>query len=269
MLKPSTTRGLADRVFGELGGSMGQKQIDLGEVVRAAASLFGRKLHVFLGLSALGAVPMVLLVWLRALVDALSSDGTGAWSGSELVVPALAFLLAAGSSLALCWAHGGAIYFTVRALRGNPPTFLETLRQAFGRIAHVFVATFLANLAATVGLLLLVVPGIILWLMFWVVTPAAVVEGRFASALPRSRALTDGHKWHLLALLALLLLLVLIPFAIAVAGVLAVAAPVVAFALPFLQAVVWVAWGVATATSYYHLRTLAEGEPQPTDLEAA
>ena len=34
--------------------------------------------------------------------------------------------------------------------------------------------------------------------MFWVATPAAIVEGRFASALRRSHALTNGHKWELL-----------------------------------------------------------------------
>ena len=69
----------------------------------------------------------------------------------------------------------------------------------------------LAGLASV----LLVVPGVIVYLMWFVATPVCVVEqlGPFAS-MGRSRELTKGHRWKLLGLSLLILLPALIVSAI-------------------------------------------------------
>lgn len=235
-------------------------RFEAGEVALTAARLYGRKLGVFLGLSLIGVVPAWLVVGYAqasGLAPALFEPPTAAAPPGGPML-ALAFLQAAAVSIGAYWAHGAAVYFVVRALRSGPPTFLETVEQACRRSAYVFVTAFLLNITVTLGFLLLVVPGIAIWLMFWVATPAAVVESRFASALRRSHALTAGHRWTLLALLGLLLLAtvpIVIGFTLAIA---AIGLTVLPFATAFLQVAAWVAWGVAAAVSYYRLRTLAE-----------
>ena len=222
--------------------------------------MYGRGLGVFLGLSLLGALPAWVVhgfAQSAGLVPAVfEGQPPAAPPGTPLL--ALVFAQAAAQSLGAYWAHGAAAYFVVRALRSGPPTFLETVAQAFRRSAYVLVAAFLLNVTVTLGLLLLVVPGIAIWLMFWVATPAAMVEGRFASALRRSHSLTAGHRWALLALLVLLLL-AMVPIVIAITVAVAATSPLVLpYAMAFVQVAAWAAWGVAAAVSYYRLRTLAE-----------
>lgn len=230
------------------------------EVALTAARVYGRGLGVFLGLSLLGALPAWVVhgfAQSAGLVPAVfEGQPPAAPPGTPLL--ALVFAQAAALSLGAYWAHGAAAYFVVRALRSGPPTFLETVAQAFRRSAYVLVAAFLLNVTVTLGLLLLVVPGIAIWLMFWVATPAAMVEGRFASALRRSHSLTAGHRWALLALLVLLLL-AMVPIVIAITVAVAATSPLVLpYAMAFVQVAAWAAWGVAAAVSYYRLRTLAE-----------
>ena len=174
---------------------------------------------------------------------------------------ALVVMLLRGLVLSLCtyWASGVAAYFVVRTLRGTAPTLPTALQQASRRSGYVLVASFLMSLLVTLGFLLMVIPGIALWLMFWVATPAAIVEGRFASALRRSYALTHGHKWELLGLLAILLLVSLPPalaITIAIGTTFPIALPVVG---AFVQVALWTLWGAVSAVSYYRLRTLVEG----------
>ena len=163
--------------------------------------------------------------------------------------------------LSLCtyWASGVAAYFVVRTLRGTAPTLPTALQQASRRSGYVLVASFLTSLLVTLGFLLMVIPGIALWLMFWVATPAAIVEGRFASALRRSYTLTNGHKWELLGLLAILLL-VSLPPAMGITIAIGITFPIASLIVgAFVQVALWTLWGAVSAVSYYRLRTLAEG----------
>lgn len=231
-------------------------QFSFGDVVRTSARLCAGKAGVFLGLSLIGVVPAYLTTMLTTMLIVLLGD--------ELLVGALALVLLQGAVGALCfgWAQASITYYAVRTLRTESPTIGETAGQALRKAPHVGVAFFLAGLAIALGLFLLVVPGIVLWLMFWVVAPVAAVEGGTASALRRSHALTNGHKWPLLGVVALFLLLLLV-FVLAVAGAVALVAPpslAVQLAWPVVaQTVIWAVWGVVSAASYYHLRSAAEG----------
>ena len=61
------------------------------------------------------------------------------------------------------------------------------------------------SLAVGIGFLLLVVPGLIFLTMWFVTTPACVVErlGVFDS-MARSSALTRGHRWQIFGMMALI-----------------------------------------------------------------
>src|SRR5258708_17090641 len=78
------------------------------------------------------------------------------------------------------------------------------------------------GLAVMFASMLFIVPGLILYMMWSVATPACVVErlGPFRS-MARSRALTKGHRWKIFGLL----LLTLIPGVIIGAVIGALGAP--------------------------------------------
>jgi len=73
---------------------------------------------------------------------------------------------------------------------------------AVGLVAFVVI---LVTSSAWFGILLAMVPGLTLFVMFWVAIPVAVVErpGVFAS-LKRSMFLTKGNRWRILGLVVLL-----------------------------------------------------------------
>ena len=102
------------------------------------------------------------------------------------------------------WLEAALAYAVVRSLRMGPPSLLETVWQSLRALAHVCVVAVLVVLVTSLGFLLLVVPGIIATLMFFVAGPVAIVERRFGSALRRSHQLTNGYKWPLFGVLILL-----------------------------------------------------------------
>ena len=186
-----------------------------------------------------------------------------AWLGELSLAMALVLvLLQLGASAAgFGWLMAAITYYAVRTLRAESPTVGEAAKQALRKVPHVVAAYALVNLAVALGFFLLVVPGVVLWLMFWVAVPAAAIEGGVTSALRRSHELTNGHKWPLLGVLAVLLLS-LLAFVIVAAFALTAAAlsPLVQIcAMGLLQAVILAVWSVVAAASYYHLRLAAEG----------
>lgn len=226
-------------------------------MAKTAARFCGRRAGVFLGLLTIAAAPACALAVL-----------TGLFAEIPVAMLVLTLLLAAASAFGIAWAEAGAIHFVVSTLRGAPPTLAETLQPALRKCPHVLAVHILVNVAAGLGSLLLLVPGIVLMLMFWVAVPATVVEGGIVSAMRRSHELTRGHKWRVLGLLALLLVGVVaaaVAFAAGAAMLTALVAQWWAFALfQLFQVATYMVWGVVTAVSYYHLRTIAEQLPPPT-----
>ena len=233
------------------------EQFEVWPVAKTAARFCGRRAGVFLGLLAIAAAPACALAVL-----------TGLFAEIPIAVLVLTLLLAAASAFGIAWAEAGAIHFVVSTLRVAPPTLAETLQPALRKCPHVLVVHILVNVAAGLGSLLLLVPGIVLMLMFWVAVPATVVEGGIVSAMRRSHELTRGHKWRVLGLLALLLAAFVaagVAFATGAAMLATLLAQWWAFALVQLfQVATYMVWGVVTAVSYYHLRTIAEQRAAPT-----
>jgi hypothetical protein len=94
-----------------------------------------------------------------------------------------------------------ATWTAAETLEGRSPSFGETMSHGLRFLLPVLAAEALYLLAATAGIVLLIVPGIILALMLMFVTQAVVVERLpIIEAFKRSRALTKGHRWALLGL---------------------------------------------------------------------
>jgi hypothetical protein len=87
----------------------------------------------------------------------------------------------------------------------------ETVSSATPYIWSVAGASILAGIAITIGLLLVIVPGLILITIWAVIIPVIVIErsGALAS-FGRSRQLVRGHGWHVFGTLVLVFIILIV-----------------------------------------------------------
>jgi hypothetical protein len=90
-------------------------------------------------------------------------------------------------------------------------SFGETVSAATPYIWAVAGASILAGIAITVGLILLIVPGLFLITIWAVIVPVIVIErsGALAS-FGRSQQLVRGHGWHVFGTLVLVFLILIV-----------------------------------------------------------
>ncbi len=162
-------------------------------------------------------------------------------------------------------------YATVQELRGRHVSFAEFFGRGLAQGGAAIRVAILAGILLVLGLIVLIVPGLVLYTMWWVIIPVAVIErpGAVAS-LERSAALTQGNRWRIFALIVGFLLCVfvvalLLGLAIGV-GVGLLAGGDVVLSSRLLTIVMWLwsalfmaAQAVLTAVGYYHLRVAKEG----------
>jgi len=161
----------------------------VGELIATTLGLFRRHSGLFLSVSLLVVAPAVVLVdgvWGRALREGPHAHASQAASSTlalltTLVIPPLVTALHA---------------VIVRELgAGRVPGRMEALRAAAPRFPSAIAAVALYTLGVTVGLVLLIVPGIWLGVRWYFAAQAAVLDGVPARvALERSAALVDG-RW--------------------------------------------------------------------------
>jgi hypothetical protein len=87
----------------------------------------------------------------------------------------------------------------------------ETMSAATPALGAVIGAGVLAGIAITIGLILLIAPGLFLITIWAVIVPAIVIEraGVFAS-FGRSQQLVRGHGWNVFGTLVLLWIILLV-----------------------------------------------------------
>ena len=152
-------------------------------------------------------------------------------------------------------------YGTIQELRHHSVSTGEALTRGLQLALPVLGVVIVASIAIAIGAMLLVVPGLILFVMFWVAIPVAVVErpGVIAS-LQRSAFLTKGNRWRIFGLIVILWLILIM---ISTVETLAFAATAASGAYPYIDyvvtAFVTVVFAVVSAVGYHDLRLLKDG----------
>ncbi len=96
------------------------------------------------------------------------------------------------------------VYGVVMQLRGRPAPIGMCLSIGLQRLFPVLGVSLLVGLCVAGGMILLIVPGIILFCMFYVAVPASVVERPgILGALKRSRELTADRRGAIFGMLVL------------------------------------------------------------------
>jgi hypothetical protein len=168
-------------------------------------------------------------------------------------------------------AQAAITYGTLQYLRGRSIGTGDFLARGLAQAAIAIRVALLSGVCIGLGLLALVIPGLVLYVIWWVAIPVAVIErpGTMAS-LRRSAALTKGYRWQLVGLfLGFLLIAVVIVVATVLIGV--VISELVAGYGPgpverirtlfiwFAIAAVVAIQATLVAVTYYHLRVAKEG----------
>lgn len=159
----------------------------------------------------------------------------------------------------------------VADLQGRKASLGESLEAALRSFWVLLAVGIIAGLAMTLGLILLVVPGVLIFLIWFVAGPVVVAERTgIGKALQRSRDLSRNHRWWLLLLAVVYVVLSWIIGA--VIGMMGMAATgfqtdgelniVTLVIRPVAQAISTLLWSAIVAATYVELRSVKEGGGQ-------
>ena len=170
---------------------------DAGALLRDAFSVYRRHFWTFLAIGAIVVVPSELIVGGVGL-EQLSASYDATPSFAEAAIPgAVAFLVVAPLVTAIC-------VFALRSVAaGDSPRARESVVKGFEMFTPLFVAVLLAALGIALGLLL-IVPGIFLFVRWYFVPQVVVLENaRNAEALRASGRVVAGAWWRTFGLIIL------------------------------------------------------------------
>lgn len=189
---------------------------------------------------------------------------SGGPSGSMLT-PVLASIL---QWLLNSAAIAALVFGTIRAMRNYTTNLKELMNRGVALVFPVIWVIVVVSFAIGIGMLLFIVPGLILYTMFWVAIPVAVIERRnVIDSLKRSIELTRGNRWRIFGLIVLLVVTYLgagfvlnSVFGVGAAPGGESGATVFGLIVSWiLQAVFAVLFAVVIAISYHDLRLAREG----------
>jgi glycerophosphoryl diester phosphodiesterase family protein len=171
---------------------------DVGALLRDSFTVYLRHFGTFLALGALVVVPSQVIVGGIGMEQLTADYDTNAGLAETSIAAAVAFLVVAPLITAIC----------VHALRsvagGGSPGAREAFVKGFESFAPIFFAVLLAAAGIAVGLFLLILPGVYLFVRWYFVPQAVVLEGtRSTGALRASSRLVEGGWWRTFGLVVL------------------------------------------------------------------
>jgi len=146
-------------------------KLDIGRVIQELFAVLGRNFATFAILAVLlGGVPTAIVYGLQGNVTAASA---GAAFGPQMVWGFVGALVAGAFGLIL---QGTIIYATVGDLNNRKLSVAESLSAGLRVFLPILVIGLLATLAAMLGAILLIVPGMMIAIAWCVAVPSYVVE---------------------------------------------------------------------------------------------
>jgi len=233
-------------------------RFEIGRVISTSLAVFGRNLGPFLVIAFIIGIPYLLVsIMTASSIDVAAIEATGQLPSGfwgMVIVGTLIFMLTYSLTQAAL------VYGTVQDLRGQKASFGACLSRGLAALPRVVIVAILASIGVGIGSMLLVVPGIILLVMWWVITPAIVVEGAgIGESFGRSRELTPGHRWQIFGLLVIVgIVQWVVAFILGMLG-----AAIGAMAQQILNSLIMLFFSafacVLAAVGYYYLRAEKEG----------
>jgi hypothetical protein len=170
---------------------------DAGALLRDSLVVYMRHFWTFLALGALVVVPSEVVVGGIGLEE-LTAGYDSSPSFAEAAIPAVvSYLVVAPLITAIC------VYALQSVAAGGSPGAREAVVRGFESFSPIFFAVLLAALGTLLGAVL-IVPGIYLFVRWYFVPQAVVLEGARGAGAPRaSGRLVEGAWWRTLGLIVL------------------------------------------------------------------
>jgi hypothetical protein len=178
------------------------RPLGIGEIFDVAINIYRRNAKVLITLVFVVVAPIEVL---SSLIQAstVPESGDPFLTDAEPTIDDDFWRYVAGFSIAglLSFVAGtvatGACFKAVAdGYVGNRAEWRPALRYAASRLHSIIWVTFLGGLIAVLGLILLVIPGVYLYISFAVAVPVLLTEGlKGRRALGRSRQLVKGRFW--------------------------------------------------------------------------
>lgn len=151
------------------------------------------------------------------------------------------------------------IVATLNDLGGKPLSLADCALRAVKKLLPLIGLGIVMTIGIGFGLMLLIVPGVILYLMWIVATPVMMAEDRgVIDSLKRSAELTSGSKRMIFVLLLIFLVLVIV-FGMLVAFIGSLSPLLLAIVTLASNTVVGALQGAGVASIYVNLRSEKEG----------
>jgi uncharacterized membrane protein len=242
-------------------GRFSRGEFRIGNVFSQAWSVFSRHFLTFILVTGIANLPPLLIPQ-----STPTPDNPFANVGPGLFVLFLTIVLGTLSQAIV-------LYGAFQVMRGRPIDLAESARIGLRRFFPVVGLGISVALLCFLAALLLVIPGMILYVMWFVATPVCVVEqlGPFRS-MGRSRELTKGHRWKIFGLQLVILIPALIVGGIVGAVMLATVGTggllTMAHALSstlgqvanLIWSAIWTAfYAITVVVTYHDLRVAKEG----------
>jgi hypothetical protein len=178
------------------------ERFDMGRVIGRTFGVIGRNFATFFGLSVvLAGAPQIVvgLLTFYTTRDALSgAEALGPETVGLLIVSFVVLLVSS------CVLQAAIIHNAVSDLSGRKASFGASLATGIRYFLPLFVVAILSGLATALGFMLLIVPGVILSVMWSVITPALVVDrAGIMGSFERSAELTRGRRWSIFGLIVI------------------------------------------------------------------
>jgi hypothetical protein len=231
-----------------------EAKVDISRVLNNTFGVIGRNPVVFLGLSFL----------IVGLPNALFQTAQGTWTtgsagfnfSANYSAQGLEFILLMLLSVLL---QATLIVATINDLAGKQFSFSDCLSKALHKLLPLIGLGILFSIGISIGFVLLVVPGVILYLMWIVSAPAMMSEDLgVIDSMKRSAELTSGSKRMIFVLMLVYVVLAFV-LGLFIAFFGSISTIFLAVATIAVSTITGALQGAGIASIYVDLRTAKEG----------
>jgi uncharacterized membrane protein len=221
----------------------------VGGIISRSGALLSRHFLTFFIVAVIAYSPTLLIASMQTTEPIEPSEALSQALWAFLGVVLLMVLSQLGDAIIL--------HAAFQDMRRRPVSLVESVNVALSRLWPLIGIAFVQGFLILLGMILLIIPGLILYTMWFVGLPACVVErlGPWTS-LRRSRELTKGYRWKLFAL-ALLLPIVNAGSSVIASVLTALAGPIVGLTGQLIWTGISAALSsVVFTVTYYDLRVI-------------
>ncbi|VWX60422.1 DUF7544 domain-containing protein [Sphingorhabdus sp. 109] len=237
-------------------------KIDISRVLNNTFGVIMRHPLIYLGLSFLIiGIPNALL---QTAQGSFTTGADGFAVASSYSAQGVGFIVLMLLSILL---QATLIVATLNDLGGKPLSLADCFAKALKKLLPLIGLGIVVALGVGLGMMLLVVPGVILYLMWIVATPVMMAEDRgVIDSLKRSAELTSGSKGMIFVLLIIFFVLAVV-FGLFVAFIGSLSTILLAIITLVSNTVTGAIQGAGVASIYVDLRTAKEGTDTSTLAE--